>query len=172
VFALLEMILELKRELSKGKGRELTQKEFAELVGSSEGSVSNWETTSHRPLKSTLLLMAGLATPDLARRFREAAASYSAHPGKRRREDPVREFSSDELPADIAEKVQRLAKKRGLDTSVILLQALRTGLAALSRDSSPAWKTLVKRQADIARRVEDREHPAESSRKHRRSKVA
>jgi len=77
-----------------------------------------------------------------------------------------------ELPPDIGEKIERLAKKHGLDTSVIILESLRVGLAALSRESSPDWKTLVKRQADIARRVYDREQPAEPGRKRPRSKIA
>jgi transcriptional regulator with XRE-family HTH domain len=143
----------------------LTQGRFAAALSVSEASVANWERGRNKPSPASLKRMAELA-PALAPEIGEVLKSYEWH------ERPIAERDLHELPGDISGEVQRLAKKHGLDTSVILLQALRTGLAALSRDSSPAWKTLVKRQADIARRVEDREHPAESSRKHRRSKVA
>jgi transcriptional regulator with XRE-family HTH domain len=143
----------------------LTQGRFAAALSVSEASVANWERARNKPSPANLKGMAKLA-PAFGEEIDRELRSYEWH------ERPVAERDLHELPGDISEKVERLAKKQGLDTSVILIQALRTGLAALSRDSSPDLKALVKRQVDIARRVEDREHPADSSRKRPRSKIA
>lgn len=158
---------ELTRRVRRAMG--LTQEQFAQKLGATGGSVQNWESGRKRPAPTFLRKMAGLA-PDVALDIQVELEAYEWHRMRARSET----LSELELPTDIAETVQRLVKKHELDTSVILLEALRTGLAALSRDSSADLKALVKRQADISRRVENREHPSvpESSRKRRRSKVA
>ncbi|MBZ5702137.1 MAG: helix-turn-helix transcriptional regulator [Acidobacteriia bacterium] len=146
----------------------MTQEEFAHSLQVAGSSIGNWESGRKRPAPKYLRKMAGLA-PAFAREIDVELRNYEWH---RKAAPASAPDELHELPPDIGKEIQRLAGKHELDTSVIILQALRTGLAALSRDSSPDWKTLVKRQADIARKVHDREHPAEPGRKHPRSKIA
>jgi transcriptional regulator with XRE-family HTH domain len=157
-------ITELFRKARKKMG--LKQRRLADRLDVDPSSIRNYESGRRVPEPDIIWNFSNIAPVEFVEQLRRAV------PESFRKAIERTGSELHELPPDINEALERLAKKHGLDTSVILLQALRTGLAALSRDASPDWKTLVKRQANIARRVEDREHPADSSRKHRRSKVA
>jgi transcriptional regulator with XRE-family HTH domain len=150
------------------KSLGLTHDQFAAALEVASSSIGNWESGRKRPAPKNLKKMARLA-PEFAHEIDMELKAFEWHQGSIVAEEPSW-FA--QLPVDVQEQAVYIAVKHKLDTSVILVEALRTGLTALSRGSSTDLKTLVKRQADIAKRVTDREHPADSSRKRPRSKIA
>jgi len=111
----------------------------------------------------------GDLAPAFAEEIQKAIENFEWHPGA------SREKSNDfHLPPDIEHEIKRQAHKHGLDTSDILLDILRLGLAALSSGHS-FNQAMAKIQSAIARRAQEKyelEHPTRSDRKRPRSKIA
>ena len=152
--------------------KDLTQAKLAALVGVSEASVNNWERGKNRPTPAALAKMTGLASAALAEKLRAALKDYKWHRGPTGASN-ARELRLDELPSDISNLIERLLERdERLDTYAIIVRALRTGLAKLFQRRSSEWKALLKDLEHVTRGVEDREYPADSARKHSRSKIA
>ena len=145
----------------------LTQAKLARLLGVSEASVNNWERGKNRPTPSTLGLMAGQSSSALAAKLRTALDDYEWHTGGRGDlwQSAVRGF-----PAEFVARIDSLARNYGLDKEIILFEALKLGLAALS-PRRLYLKALALRQAEAKRKAVEGTH-GEREAKRIRPKIA
>ncbi|MGH9021467.1 MAG: helix-turn-helix domain-containing protein [Acidimicrobiales bacterium] len=161
----------LARKVRKRLGA--TQEGFAHELGTAGSTVGNWESGRKRPSPKHLRRMAELC-PEFSDEIRGEIESYEWHRGKSGESgsDPL----VDGLPAEFRAPLEKLARKKGLDISLIVRQALAAGITSLSSTQSlkgSDLRALAERQAKMAKEVYERTiGQTKAKRQHRHHEVA
>lgn len=133
------MLSELTRKIRKKLG--LTQEQFARELQATGSSVGNWEAGRKRPAPRFLRAMTQLV-PEFAEEIRRELEKFTWHPQR------VASVATLAVPADLLTVAEVIGKREGLDTDDILVQALRAGLAAMSRAAAAGLDLQMSNEAN------------------------